>query len=173
MIDAPVQVLLERGDRRGGGWWSPSEAVIAYPRPDGRMRSVKVPPALMVDALVRLNDVGPRPRPAPPVRIVANPGQLADALAARDPSRLRLDDPEQARAFAALIGGLREHWRVSVRWERAEHEVVGRSLEVLDTGAGYWLVVPGEQSVELMPATPTDVFRALCRVFPLASEVRI
>jgi hypothetical protein len=170
--DVRVELRLERGGRRGRGWLGPSGAVIEHPLADGRARLVMVPPPLLVDALVRLNDVGPRPRVEPPVRIAATPGGLAQALAARDPRRLSLDDPEQARAFAALIGGLREHWRVAARWEPPDGALPGRALEVLDTDGGYWTVVPDDPTVELWPATPTDVFRALCGLFPLTTELR-
>lgn len=169
---AGMQVFLERGDRRGRGWLGPSGAAVAYPLPDGRVRLLALPAALFVDALVRLNDVGPRPRVEPAVRIVARPGELASALADRDPSRLRLEDGDQARAFAALVEGLREHWRVAVRWEPAEGALGGRELEVLDTEGGYWLVVPTDPTVELWPTTPSEVFRGLCNLFPLTAELR-
>jgi hypothetical protein len=170
---ARVHLLLERGDRRGRAWLGPAGAVIAHPQPDGGTRTVMVPPPLMVDALVRLNDVGPRPWPQPAVRIRARAADLAQALATRDASRLRLSDPEQARAFAALLAGLREHWRVGARWEPAgDGELAGRNVEVIDSDAGYWLVQPDHPSVELWPTTPTEVFRALCRLFPLTRELR-
>ena len=117
---------------------------------------------------MRLNDVGPRPRVEPAVRITAPPGELAAALAARDPRRLRLAGPEQAGAFAGARGGLREHWSVAVSWEPAEGAIAGRRLEVLDTDGGYWLVVPDDPTVELWPTTPTEVFRGICNLFPLA-----
>jgi hypothetical protein len=171
MRDAAVELWLERGGRQGRGWLTPTGAVIAHPLPDGRTRIVMVPPALLLDALVRLNDVGPRPHPDPGLRIVAEPAALAQALAAREPSRLRLDDPAQREAFAAIVGGLREHWRVAVRWEPAEGAAPGRVLEVVDSEAGYWVVVPDAARVELWPTTPTDVFRALGQLFPLTAEM--
>ena len=169
---ARIQVLLERGDRRGRGWLGPTGAVIAYPLADGRVRLLALPTAFFVDAVVRLNDVGPRPRVEPAVRITAAPGDLAAALAARDPHRLRLAGPERTSAFAALVAGLREHWSVAVSWEPAEGAIAGRRLEVLDTDGGYWLVVPDDPTVELWPTTPTEVFRGICNLFPLATELR-
>jgi hypothetical protein len=168
---ARIHLLLERGDRRGRGWLSPSGAVVAHPLADGRARLLMLPVSLIVDALVQLNDVGPRPRVEPAVRIVARPGELADALAARDAHRLRLEDPAQAEAFAALVAGLREHWRVAARWEPADGGLGGRDLEVLDTDGGYWLVVPDDPTVELWPATPTAVLRGLCNLFPPVTEL--
>jgi hypothetical protein len=59
-----------------------------------------------------------------------------------------------------------------VRWEPAEGALGGSDLEVVDSDAGYWLVVPDDPTVELWPTTPTTVFRELCRLFPLATELR-
>jgi hypothetical protein len=164
---APVQLLLERGDRRGWGWVDPAGAVIAHPLPDGRMRLLMLPAPLLVDALVRLNDVGPRPGARPAPRITVRPGDLAQALATRDAAAARLEDAEQAECFAGLIGGLREHWRAATRWQAA-----GRELEVLDSEDGYWLVVPDDPSVELWPVTPAAVLGGLCNLFPPIDEVR-
>jgi hypothetical protein len=169
---AGVDLRFERGERRGRGWVGATASVLVHPLPDGRARLVVVRTPLLVDALVMLNDVGPRPRVQPAVRIALAPGVLAEALAARDPSRAVLADPDQADAFAALVGGLREHWRVSTRWEPADGALGGRQLEVLDTDGGYWLVVPDDPTVELWPTTPTAVFRSLCRLFPMTAEVR-
>jgi hypothetical protein len=169
--DARVELRLDRGDRRGRGWLGPAGAVIEHPLPDGRARLVTVSPPLLIDALVRLNDVGPRPRP-PDVRIAVSPAALAEGLATRDPARARLDDRDQAAAFGALLAGLREHWRVAARWEPADGALAGRALEVLDTDGGYWIVVPDDPTVELWPSTPTAVFRALCGLFPRTTEVR-
>jgi hypothetical protein len=168
---APVHLLLERGDRRGRGWLGPAGAVVAHPLPDGRMRLLMLPAALLVDALVRLNDVGPRPRARTAPRLSVAPGELAQALATRDAAAVRLEAPERAQAFSDLIAGLREHWRIATQWEAADGEPRGRDLEVLDTEDGYWLVVPDDPTVELWPVTPSAVFGGLCDLFPPAAEV--
>lgn len=168
---ARVDLQIERGDRRGRGWLGPDGAVLAHPLPDGRGRVAMVGIPLMVDALVRLNDVGPRPRPER-ARIRCAPGPLAHALAARDVGRLPLADAAQRTAFTALVGALREHWRVAAHWDPADGALSGRDVEVLDTDDGYWLVVPDGPDVELWPSSATDVFRGLCQVFPLPTEVR-
>jgi hypothetical protein len=157
-----VELLIERGDRAGRGWLGPAGGALVHPLPDGRARLVALPPALLVDALVRLNDVGPRPRP-PAERISLAPGALAEALATRTA-------PGQP-ALQAILSGLREHWRVTARWEPAGGALGVRAVEVLDTDGGYWLVVPDSPTVELWPATPTEVYRLLCQVMPLTSEV--
>lgn len=165
-----VDLQIERGDRRGRGWIGPEGAVLAHSLSDGRGRVVTVGIALMVDALVRLNDVGPRPAPRSS-RIRCSPGPLAQALAARDPARAQIADGGQRDEFAQLVGALREHWRVAVHWDPAEGALSGRDIEVLDTDRGYWLVVPDGAGVELWPSTATDVLRGLCELFPLPTEV--
>ncbi len=168
---ALVELRLERGDRVGHAWSGPGGALLAYPLPDGTTRTLPVAPQLLVDALVRLNDVGPRPGAERSQRIVLGAGALAQALAARDAAAAGLEDPEQAAALQELLAGLREHWRVAARWEPAKGALGGRVLEVLDTDGGYWLVVPDGPRVELWPASPTAVFRGLCGLFPLTAEL--
>lgn len=173
LIRSPlVELWLDRGDRRGRGWLAPAGAVLLHPLADGRLRLLTVPSGLLIDALVRLNDVGPRPRFEPAVRIALTAGELAEALAARDASRTGLTDPDQRAAFAQIVGGLREHWRVAAAWTPLEGAVGGRELEILDTESGYWLIVPDDPTIELWPTTPTAVFRGLCGLLPTDKEMR-
>jgi hypothetical protein len=173
IVRAPlVEVSLERGERQGRAWVAPAGSVLLHPLADGRARLVTVSTALFVDALVRLNDVGPRPRVEPAVRIVMAPGDLAAALAARDPGRAQIADIDQAEAFARMLAGLREHWRVAARWEPREGAVSGRHLEVLDADHGYWVVIPDDPTVELWPTTPSAVYRSLCALLPTVAEVK-
>jgi hypothetical protein len=173
VIQRPVAELwLERGDRRGRGWIAGGLSVLLHPLGDGRLRLITVRSPLIVDALVRLNDVGPRPRFEPAIRISLAPGELAEALATRDPRRARPAGAGQTAAFERVVGGLREHWRVAATWEPAEGALAGRDLEVLDTEDGYWLVIPDDPTVELWPTTPTAVYRSLAGLLPSFAEVR-
>lgn len=167
-----VQLWLERGDRRGRGWLAGAEAVLVHPLDDGRQRLVLVRAPLIVDALVRLNDVGPRPRFEPAIRIALAPSEFALALATRDPLQARLADPAQADAFGRVVRGLREHWRVAATWEPADGALAGRDVEVLDTEDGYWLVIPDDPTVELWPVTPTAIYRGLAGLLPTFGEIR-
>lgn len=172
LTGALVELDLERGERRGRGWLGPTgRSVLAHPLERGRARLVGLASTLLVDALVRLNDVGPRPRYSPAVRIALEPGALAEALAVRDPDVAPLDGDDERAAFESIVRGLREHWLVRTHWKPAPGSLSGRVLEVLDTQDGYWLVVPDEPTVELWPTTPTMVFRSLCGLFPMAAEV--
>jgi hypothetical protein len=169
---ALVELRLERGDRVGQAWMGPEGALLHYPLPEGGTRTLPVPPQLLVDALVRLNDVGPRPCPPRTQRILLPADVFAAVLEARDAGRSRLEDADQSAALHELVAGLREHWRVAASWEPADGQLGGRALEVLDTDGGYWLVLRDGPRVELWPVSPTAVFRGLCRLFPLTSELR-
>jgi hypothetical protein len=168
---ALVELRLERGGRVGHAWMGPEGALLHYPLPEGGTRTLPVPPQLLVDALVKLNDVGPRPGPARTQRIFLPADAFAAVLEAREADRSRLEDADQSAALHELVAGLREHWRVAASWEPADGQVGGRALEVLDTDGGYWLVVRDGPRVELWPVSPTAVFRGLCRLFPLTSEL--
>jgi hypothetical protein len=169
---ALVELRLERGNRVGHAWLAPEGALLRYPLPEGGTRTLPVPPQLLVDALVRLNDVGPRPGPARTQRIFLPADAFDAVLEARDAERSRLEDADQSAALHELVAGLREHWRVAASWEPAEGQLGGRALEVLDTDGGYWLVLRDGPRVELWPVSPTTVFRGLCRLAPLTSELR-
>jgi len=171
MREPTIRLRLQRGDREGRGWVTSAGSVLVLPLPDGRLRLVPVQTQLLVDALLRITEVGPRPRFEPAVRIAVAPGALAEALAARDPVRAGIADPDQAGAFARIVGGLREHWRVEARWQPAPGATGARDLEVLDTEDGYWMVIPDHPTIELWPTTPTAVFSGLCAVFPAMGEL--
>jgi hypothetical protein len=171
MREPMIRLRLQRGDREGHGWVTTAGCVLVLPLPDGRLRLVPVQSTLVVDALVRIMEVGPRPRFEPAVRIAVAPGRLAEALAARDPARAGLSDGEQAGAFTRIVAGLREHWRVEAGWQPAAGASGGRHIEVLDTEDGYWMVIPDHPTIELWPTTPTAVFSGLCGIFPKLGEL--
>ena len=121
-----------------------------------------------------MNDVAPRPRVEPAVRLRYGPGELARVLAARDAAeaaRLAGPDKQAAAAAALLVRELREHWRVEVSWDAAPGSPGVRALEVLDSDAGVWLVIPDGAAVELWPSTPTMVFRLFTGLLPLDHEI--
>jgi hypothetical protein len=160
---ALATMRLERGGREGAAWAASDGAAIAVPRPDGRWQLSAMPVLYLPEALARLNDVGPRRRIEPAVSITLSPGELASALAARE------HDAEPA--LAATLAGLREHWRIESRWEPSEGSAGVRVLEVIDSDAGMWLVIPSDPTVELWPTTPTAVFRLITGLFPRDDEL--
>jgi hypothetical protein len=140
------ELRLERGRRIAQGWVSAERATFVAPLPDGRARLRSVPPEFVPDALARLNELGPRPRPEPREPRVLAPADLAQRIAAW---------PE-----------LREHWRVAAAWPAG-----GRAVEVVDTDDGLWLVASGDHGVELRPVAAADVFLLLCALLPDDGEL--
>jgi hypothetical protein len=156
--DAPCELMLERGTRSGHGWVGAEEAALVVPAARPAVRRLHVVPRDFVpDALARLNDLGPRPggRLASPIRFA--PGVLAQLVAANSPE---------------LQAPVREHWRVDAVWQLSGGEVEGRSVEVLDTSEGLWLVAPvADGEVELTHVRPAEVFRLLCDLLPSHAEL--
>ena len=160
---------LQRGDRRGSGWVDGQVAAMVLPEPDGRRKLVDVPTPFLPAALARMNELGPRPRIEPAVRLRFDVSELLELLARRRDTRHR-PEPEGA-AVATLLSGLREHWRAEARWPPARDSPGRRVVEVIDTEAGLWLVVPDEPTVELWPTTPTDVWMQLAGLLPRDEEL--
>jgi len=148
-VAAPRCVLrLERGRRVGVGWVDARRATFVTPLADGRRRLRSVAPEFTPEALARLNELGPRPRAEPAAPLPLTPAELGLRIAAWP--------------------GLREHWRVVASWGPED----GRAVEVVDTDAGLWLVLPGPDRVELVPTTPSGVFGLLCALLPDDDELQ-
>jgi hypothetical protein len=167
---SPVCALdLQRGDRRGAGWVDAQVAAMLLPEPDGRRKLVDVPTPFLPAALARMNELGPRPRAEPAIRLRFETSELLELLARGRDTR---DRPEpDASTVARLLAGLREHWRAEARWPPARDSPGRRVVEVIDTDAGLWLVVPDEPTVELWPTTPTDVWTQLAGILPRDEEL--
>jgi hypothetical protein len=133
------ELRIELGDAVGRGRLAGGRLELETPREP----PAELPADMLAGALAALAGLGPRPHEdgAEPVRIGA--GELALALAGHEP-------------VPAPLRGLRQRWRVEAR-RPGEQRVV----EALDTDHGLWLVVPDGTEVELVPVTPTRVFRLL------------
>jgi len=153
--DAPCELEMARGERSGYGWGGPRLAALVVPAGERWMLHV-VPTDFVPDVLARLNDLVPRPEQqlAAPVRF--DPGLLAQAV---------------ARGEHEVTRGLREHWRVDALWPAGPDRVARRSVEVLDTEDGLWLVTPMDAQVELEQVRPAEVFRRLCGLLPTPAEL--
>lgn len=171
---APLcELELQRGERGGRGAADGNCATLIVPGPDvDSHQLIVVPTQFLPDALSRLNDLGPRPRVEPAVRLRYAAGDLAQILATRDATvASKLAGAQGADAAARLVDTLREHWRVEVRWAPAPASPGRRAVEVLDSDEGVWLVVPDGADVELWPSTPTVVFRQLSNLLPDMQEM--
>jgi hypothetical protein len=169
-FEAPIcRMRLERGTRSGAVWATPAAVALLVPR-DGRLQLSSLPPLFLPDALARLNDLGPRPRIEPARAIALEPGALATAVATRSVSAAGLDD-EAAGLLQQTLDVMREHWRVEARWQPTRESPGVRVVEVIDTDAGMWSVIPDGSRVELWPTTPTKVFQGLAGLLPRDHEM--
>jgi hypothetical protein len=168
---ALCRMRLERGDRTGAVWASPAVCAILVPQA-GRLRLSSFPTLFLPDALARVNDLGPRPRIEPARTIAIAPGDLATAIATRSAAGAGLAE-EDRELLQATLDVLREHWRVEARWEPSPESPGVRVVEVVDTDAGMWSVIPDGRRVELWPTTPTKVFRALGGLLPRDHEIAV
>ncbi len=173
---APVcELELQRGARRGHGAVDANCATLIVPGTEhGTHQLVVVTSAFLPDVLSRLNDLSPRTSVPPAVRLRYAAGDLTRILASRDADlAAELAGDEGAHAAAQLVSTLREHWRVEARWTPAGSSAGRRAVEVLDSDGGVWLVVPDGAAVDLLPCTPTTVFRQLIGLLPDRSEVAL
>jgi hypothetical protein len=147
-LEAPEWVLrIELGDAGGDAWIGAGRLVLHTPAGGGGDRLALLPADLLAGTLAELVDLGPRPHAegAAPLRVRA--GELARALA----------EPAAATGpLAPVVRPLRQRWRVQARRPGEQ-----RAVEAIDTTAGIWLVVPDGPEVELVPVTPTYMFRLL------------
>jgi hypothetical protein len=170
--DPVCEIRIDHGPRVCHAWVARKTAVLVMPQSDARVRVVGVPTEFVPEALARLVELGPRPRPEAAVPLELTAGDLARMLAvherpARRPARLGRDAAEAA-ALDAIAAGTKAHWRMECRFG----EDGGRTPDVLDTSAGMWLVRPDGDRVQLVPATPTTVFTALVTLLPDDDELR-
>lgn len=168
-VSEPIcELAMARGRREGNAWVKEQWSALVVPAGEqARWRLHVVPTEFLPAVLARLNDLGPRPRHRPAVRLRFAAGGLAAMLASGDPSAVASGGNDNQRAAArGLVAGLREHWRVEARWEPSRGSPGVRALEVIDTVGGLWLVVPDGGDVELWPAAPTLVWRQLTALLP-------
>ncbi|MGH3327189.1 MAG: hypothetical protein ACRDPT_05205 [Streptomycetales bacterium] len=115
-------------------WGGHSTAGLLLPAgEDGRRRFTQLHVSLLPEAIARLVDLGPRPRPQPAVPVLYGDGALE---------------------------GVRRHWRLEGDWRSRTGTQKHAVLEVVDTYGGLWLLRTGEDGRQVAwPATPTLVWR--------------
>jgi len=64
----------------------------------------------------------------------------------------------------------RLHWRVEANWHGPGGKPMARSVAALDGGDGGWWLL-GEADEAPRPSTATELFRNLCRLLPMDSEL--
>lgn len=139
-IRAPLATLdLAYTGRAMRGWLDRTAAALLLPPgEDGRHKLTGVPRSWLPEALARLVELGPRPRPEP-----ARPVPYAEG------------------AFL----GVRRHWRLRFHPATDGDGSAARALEVVDTEGGLWIIAPGRDGALVgWPSTPTTVWRLLTRL---------
>ena len=85
--------------------------------------------------------------------------------------------PAWVEVLSVLSAGAAVRWRVGVWWNSHDESPAARSMEVIDSGAGLFLVSQVARGprrfarVRLHPVTPTQVWRLLCALVPRSTEV--
>ncbi len=116
-------------------WLTSVRAALLLPLDDTlRRRLTDLPVWALPDAVSRLVDLGPRPRPAE-----AEPVSLSKLLA----------------------DGACRHWTLERTDLQADDGTLGGSIEVVDTEAGLWVVEQGDDGLVASPSNPTAVWRAM------------
>jgi hypothetical protein len=134
------ELRLEIGDAVGRGWLGGGRFVLHTPGE----RLALLGADQLAGTVAALVGLGPRPHEEGAGVTRMGAGELALALAS-----------DQGLALP-LLRTLRLRWRIEAR-RSGERRVV----EALDTDRGIWLLVPDGTDVELLPVTPTRVFRLL------------
>ena len=130
---------LRSADRVTEGWVGyGAAALLRAPEEDGARRLLALHPTLLPEALARLVDLGPRPRPEEGARV-----------------------PFDEHAFA----GVRRRWSLAAGWTLDDGTTGSARLEVLDTDGGLW-VLDGPEGHEqtALPVTSTFVWRHIVRL---------
>ena len=115
---------LEHSGKAMRGWVSYGGAALLLPAgdDDDRRTLIQVHPTLLPEALARLVDLGPRPRPAATAPVAA--GDVVD---------------------------VRRRWRLSAAWTLEDGARGGAALEILDAADGLWLLERGSLAWPVTP----------------------
>ena len=118
------------------GWVSHRAAALLLPADDGdeRRTLLAVHPTLLPEALARLVEIGPRPRPT-----------VSAPVTDGDPA----------------VGAVRRRWRLVAAWTADDGAAGGGAIEIVDAATGLWLVHGDEL---LWPVTPTFAWRLIVRL---------
>lgn len=172
---APVlELAVSRDDVVARGWADDRDASLLIPLSGGELRRLAgVPVTLLPGVLAGMLGVGPRPGPAEREPVELESGQLGRLIAGERGQRAAegqgaADSPEPPEA-AAVVAGLRDHWRIDARWvEDGRAEM----LEAIDAARGLWLVMPRrEGGARLEPTCATEVWRHLTGLIPTSVEM--
>ena len=148
---------------------------------------VAVPRGMTGFRLARLMCLGPRSthKVSSPVEVDAGllemllmpgasfePGEIERLLRPADAL-----EPAWLETLAALSRTEATRWNVGVWWNASDERPKARTLDVVDSSVGMFLVtvVPRgphqARRIELRPVTPSQIWRLLCALVPAVEEV--
>lgn len=143
--------------------------------------------SLFPSQLARFVDLGPRPRGKVVDPVELDLGLLEALVGGSEsvtPDRLEmLVDPSDelvpawVEVLSLLSEGTRSRWRVGLWWNSHDESPAARSMEIIDSKAGLFLVSHVARGprrfarVRLHPVAPTQVWRLLSVLLPPPGEV--
>ncbi|MFP5352111.1 MAG: hypothetical protein ACLGIB_06075 [Actinomycetota bacterium] len=186
-----ARLIVERMPRpsmRVEGWIDGRVAVLQHLPADATEGDVVVVPRGMAAfRLARLLQLGPRPPHKVASHVQIDAGLLevvlmaGSSLTAGEVERLlrKGDELEPAwiETLAALSRAEVARWSAGVWWNAAQERPKARTLELLDSEVGIFLVTLAPRGshptrrLELRPLTPSQLWRLLCAFVPPETEV--
>ena len=170
------------------GWIDDHLAVLLHAPVDrGEGDVVVVPRGMTAFRLARLMELGPRSAHKVRGRAEIDAGLLevlllsGSSLEPDEVDRLlgRGDDLEPAwvESLSALSRTEATRWNLGVWWNAVDERPTARTLELVDSAAGMFLVTMAQRGkravrrVELRPITPSQTWQLLCALVPRAGEI--
>ena len=186
-----VRLVVERIPRPSvqlEGWIDDRLAVLLHlPPGESAGDVVAVPRGMAGFRLARLMELGPRSphKVTGPVEIDAGLLEVllmnGSSLEPDEVDRLLRpgDHPEPAwvESLAALSRTETTRWNAGVWWNAADERPKARTLELVDSDVGMFLVTMAPRGmgaarrVELRPTTPSQAWRLLCALVPPVDQV--
>jgi len=154
---------VQRGGPKATCWVDPRAAALLVPREAGQGELWALEAGAVPAMLAGILGLVPRP----PARAEARlPAAILAALLAGVGGQVLGHAPIDPWLHSALTSAT-THWRVDSRWAGEQPPVV-RSVEVIDSVQGLWLVTPDESDAVLVPAVTSELWRRLAGLFPRA-----
>lgn len=186
-----VRLIVERTPHPAtqvDGWIDDRLAVLLHvPSQATEGDVVAVPRGMTGFRLARLMQLGPRAthKVSSPIQIDAGLLEVlllpGSSFEPDDVERLIRpgDDVEPAwlETLAALSGSEAIRWNAGVWWNSADERPKARTLELVDSTVGMFLVTVAPRGVhmarrvDLRPVTPSQMWRLLCALVPPGEEV--
>lgn len=141
---ALADLRLARAQRETRAWIDAESVVALVPRGE-LFELAAVERRFAADLVARLVELGPRPEP-PRSTLRLGTGELALAIA----------NGAGPVGGGTGLGEVRDHWRLDIT-TRDRRRLDGRCLEVVDSAAGWWELVPERGVVVVRPTTEASL----------------